>query len=109
MAYTLTPFGTETPAVQGPGFGDLQGGITLAGGVCAALFHRERTIGKKSVILLDEGEHLEQRKLMLPAFHGEKMQRLSGTMAEVAEREIDSWPEASRSPSIPVSKRSRSR
>ena len=43
VAYTLTPFGTETPAVQGPGFGDLQGGITLAGGVCAALFHRERT------------------------------------------------------------------
>ena len=43
VSYTLTPFGTETPAVQGPGFGDLQGGITLAGGVCAALFHRERT------------------------------------------------------------------
>ncbi|MEN3320747.1 MAG: hypothetical protein V7643_4149 [Mycobacterium sp.] len=43
VAYTMTPFGTETPAVQGPGFGDLQGGITLAGGVCAALFHRERT------------------------------------------------------------------
>ena len=43
VSYTMTPFGTETPAVQGPGFGDLQGGITLAGGVCAALFHRERT------------------------------------------------------------------
>ena len=43
VAYTLTPFGTENPAVQGPAFGDLQGGATLAGGVCAALFHRERT------------------------------------------------------------------
>lgn len=43
VAYTLTPFGSETPAVQGPAFGDLQGGATLAGGVCAALFHRERT------------------------------------------------------------------
>ncbi|MCV7032093.1 CaiB/BaiF CoA transferase family protein [Mycobacterium sherrisii] len=43
VAYTLTPFGSQTPAVQGPGFGDLQGGATLAGGVCAALFHRERT------------------------------------------------------------------
>ena len=42
------------------------------------------------MILLDEGEHLEQRKLMLPAFHGEKMQRLSGLMAEVAEREASS-------------------
>jgi crotonobetainyl-CoA:carnitine CoA-transferase CaiB-like acyl-CoA transferase len=49
VAYTLTPFGTETPAVQGPGFGDLQGGITLAGGVCAALFHRERT-GEPAIV-----------------------------------------------------------
>jgi crotonobetainyl-CoA:carnitine CoA-transferase CaiB-like acyl-CoA transferase len=49
VAYTLTPYGTETPAVQGPGFGDLQGGITLAGGVCAALFHRQRT-GEPSVV-----------------------------------------------------------
>jgi crotonobetainyl-CoA:carnitine CoA-transferase CaiB-like acyl-CoA transferase len=49
VAYTLTPFGTETPAVQGPGFGDLQGGITLAGGVCAALFHRERT-GEPTIV-----------------------------------------------------------
>ena len=49
VAYTLTPFGSETPAVQGPGFGDLQGGVTLAGGVCAALFHRERT-GEPSIV-----------------------------------------------------------
>ena len=49
VAYTLTPFGTETPAVQGPGFGDLQGGATLAGGVCAALFHRERT-GEPTIV-----------------------------------------------------------
>ena len=52
----------------------------------------EPVIGRNSVILLDEGEHLEQRKLMLPAFHGEKMQRLSGLMAEVAEREAARWP-----------------
>lgn len=49
VAYTLTPFGTEHPAVQGPAFGDLQGGITLAGGLCAALFHRERT-GEPSIV-----------------------------------------------------------
>src|SRR6201992_1607613 len=49
VAYTLTPFGTENPAVQGPAFGDLQAGITLAGGVCAALFHRERT-GEASIV-----------------------------------------------------------
>jgi cytochrome P450 len=52
----------------------------------------EPMLGSNSVILLDEGAHLEQRKLMLPAFHGEKMQRLSGLMAEIAERELDRWP-----------------
>jgi cytochrome P450 len=52
----------------------------------------EPVVGKKSVILLDEAEHLEQRKLMLPAFHGERMQRLSGLMTDVAERELATWP-----------------
>jgi hypothetical protein len=52
----------------------------------------EPLLGRNSVILLDEGPHLEQRKLMLPAFHGEKMQRLTGTMTELAEREVGSWP-----------------
>src|SRR5882762_9713925 len=52
----------------------------------------EPVIGANSVILLDEGPHLRQRKLLLPAFHGEKMQRLSGLMAELAEREAASLP-----------------
>lgn len=52
----------------------------------------EPVIGPNSVILLDEGPHLEQRKLLLPAFHGEKMKRLSGLMTELAEREVESWP-----------------
>ncbi len=52
----------------------------------------EPVVGKNSVILLDERAHLSQRKLMLPAFHGEKMERLTGLMSEVAEREAASWP-----------------
>jgi cytochrome P450 len=52
----------------------------------------EPIVGRNSVILLDEGEHLEQRKLMLPSFHGEKMERLSGLMADVAETEVAGWP-----------------
>ncbi len=52
----------------------------------------EPVVGTNSVILLDEAAHLEQRKLMLPAFHGERMERLSDLIAEVAEREVASWP-----------------
>jgi cytochrome P450 len=52
----------------------------------------EPIVGKHSVILLDEQAHLEQRKLLLPAFHGEKMQRLVGLMTELTEQELDSWP-----------------
>ncbi len=53
----------------------------------------EPIIGRNSVILLDEAPHMEQRKLLLPAFHGEKMQRLTGLMTDLAEREIDNWPQ----------------
>jgi cytochrome P450 len=52
----------------------------------------EPIVGRFSVILLDEGPHLEQRKLLLPAFHGDKMQRLSGLMEELSEREVATWP-----------------
>ncbi len=52
----------------------------------------EPLVGRHSVILLDEAPHLEQRKLLLPAFHGERMQRLAGLMAELTEREIATWP-----------------
>ncbi len=52
----------------------------------------EPIIGRNSVILLDEREHLAQRRLLLPAFHGERMQRLVGVMTELTEREVESWP-----------------
>jgi cytochrome P450 len=52
----------------------------------------EPVVGSHSVILLDESAHMEQRKLMLPAFHGERMERLADLITEVAEREIAGWP-----------------
>jgi cytochrome P450 len=52
----------------------------------------EPLVGPNSVILLDEAPHLEQRRLLLPAFHGERMSRLEATMEELAEREIEGWP-----------------
>jgi cytochrome P450 len=52
----------------------------------------EGTVGPHSVIVLDEESHLQQRRLLLPAFHGEAMERLEGLMIELAEREIATWP-----------------
>ncbi len=52
-------------------------------------------VGLNSVILLDEDAHMEQRKLMLPAFHGGRVARLGDLVAAVAEREVDGWPEES--------------
>ena len=49
-------------------------------------------LGHHSVLLLDDDRHLAQRKLMLPAFHGEHMQRYGDLMREIAEREMATWP-----------------
>jgi cytochrome P450 len=49
-------------------------------------------LGRQSVLLLDEQEHMAQRKLMLPSFHGPRMRRYEAVMAEVAGREIERWP-----------------
>lgn len=61
----------------------------------------EPLVGRHSVILLDEREHLEQRKLMLPAFHGEQMVRLAALVSEIAERETARWPQERATPLHP--------
>jgi cytochrome P450 len=52
----------------------------------------EPVVGRHSLILLDEDRHLEQRRLMLPAFHGERMKRLTGVMTELVEQEAERLP-----------------
>ena len=49
-------------------------------------------VGERSVLLLDGAEHLRQRKLLLPPFHGERMRAYEEVMVEAADRAIDSWP-----------------
>ena len=49
-------------------------------------------LGENSVLVLDEGRHISQRRLLLPPFHGERMQSYAETMAEIAGREIETWP-----------------
>jgi cytochrome P450 len=52
----------------------------------------EPVVGQHSVLLLDGPEHMRQRKLMLPSFHGERMQRYGELMREIAEQEVRRWP-----------------
>jgi len=49
-------------------------------------------LGYNSVLLLDDERHLSQRKLLLPPFHGARMQRYGELMASVAGKEIERWP-----------------
>ena len=49
-------------------------------------------LGDNSVLVLDEKPHISQRRLLLPPFHGERMQGYGEKMAEIAAREIESWP-----------------
>jgi cytochrome P450 family 135 len=49
-------------------------------------------LGPRSVMLLEEPEHMTRRKLMLPSFHGQAVQADSEMMAGVARQEIARWP-----------------
>lgn len=49
-------------------------------------------LGDRSVLLLDGPEHLRQRKLMLPPFHGERMTAYAQLIRDVTDAAIDSWP-----------------
>src|SRR5205809_7105906 len=52
----------------------------------------EPMLGQHSLLLLDGPRHLRQRRLMLPPFHGERMQAYGRVMREIADRSIDAWP-----------------
>src|SRR5258708_14938977 len=52
-------------------------------------------MGPRSVLLLEGAEHLARRRLMLPPFHGERMQAYESTVREIAEREVAAWPAGS--------------
>jgi cytochrome P450 len=49
-------------------------------------------LGSRSVLLLDGAEHLRQRRLLLPPFHGEKLRAHEALMREAADAQIDAWP-----------------
>jgi cytochrome P450 family 138 len=50
-------------------------------------------LGPNSLLGIDESQHMEQRKLLLPAFKGQRMKAYEQTIAEIAAADIDSWPQ----------------
>jgi cytochrome P450 len=49
-------------------------------------------LGPGSLLLLQESDHIAERRLMLPPFHGDRMKAYGGLIREIAEREIATWP-----------------
>jgi cytochrome P450 len=49
-------------------------------------------VGPASVLTANGPRHLRQRKLLLPPFHGEAIERYAQMIADVTERELATWP-----------------
>jgi cytochrome P450 len=49
-------------------------------------------VGPNSVLTANGESHLRQRKMLLPSFHGDAVDRYTEMIARVTEREIDTWP-----------------
>jgi cytochrome P450 len=52
----------------------------------------EPALGPNSVLTLDDDPHMRQRKLLLPPFHGERIDAYGSLMREITLREMESWP-----------------
>src|SRR4051812_15376904 len=51
----------------------------------------EPMFGLRSVFLADGDEHRRKRKLLMPAFHGDRLAAWRERMTAAADREVDGW------------------
>jgi cytochrome P450 family 110 len=49
-------------------------------------------VGQHSVLVLDGAPHAQHRKLLMPPFHGERMQAYGEVMRDITDRAIERWP-----------------
>ena len=49
-------------------------------------------VGHSSVLVLTGPEHMRQRKLLLPPFHGERMREYEDVIVEATRRDMADWP-----------------
>jgi cytochrome P450 family 135 len=66
-------------------------GDALAAGEANATI-LEPVVGPHSVLVLDGPEHLRQRRLILPAFHGDRMRAWEAAVRDIARDEVARWP-----------------
>src|SRR3954452_22043445 len=52
----------------------------------------EPAVGPRSVLTLDDDEHMSQRKLLLPPFHGKAVERYREIIRAAARRDLETWP-----------------
>ncbi len=49
-------------------------------------------MGPSSVLTLTGPEHIRQRRLLLPPFHGERMKEYEETIVQATRRDVARWP-----------------
>jgi cytochrome P450 family 135 len=49
-------------------------------------------MGERSVLVLTGAEHMRQRKLLLPPFHGERMREYEQTIVQATRADMQGWP-----------------
>jgi cytochrome P450 family 135 len=52
----------------------------------------EPLLGKHSLLLIDEDEHLDVRRQLMPAFNGAALRGYRGLVAEIADDQLARWP-----------------
>jgi len=60
-----------------------------------------KVLGENSLLGIDEEQHMEQRKLLLPPFKGQRMKAYEPLIEEIAIAEIERWPEGVEFPTAP--------
>ncbi|OBI51863.1 cytochrome P450 [Mycobacterium kyorinense] len=58
-------------------------------------------LGDSSLFVIDEDEHRDRRRLMMPAFHRDAVARQTAAMAEIAAANIAGWPVGKNFPVAP--------
>jgi cytochrome P450 len=64
-----------------------------------------RVLGPHSLLGIDEDRHMEQRRLLLPPFKGQRMKAYEGLIEEIARAEIARLPEGREFPVAPAMQR----